>query len=113
MSLQKINKVIQAAEICEKIHDCVKTSNLDFVIQQTPYSSYITIRKKFQKNAINENTNNIVKVDILQTEDNRDFFPSSIELVATPNPTDLIGQWSGLVWQLTPSTNQISRVYTL
>ena len=41
----------------------------------------------------------------------RDFFPSTIELVATPNPTDLIGQGSGLVWQLTPSTNQISRVW--
>ena len=41
-------------EICSEILQCVKTSKLDFSIQQTPYSSYITIRHKLQKQFTNE-----------------------------------------------------------
>ena len=36
-----------ANSICNKIHDFVQTSGLHFAINQTPYSSYITIRRKF------------------------------------------------------------------
>ena len=33
--------------ICSKIHDVVQESGLHFTINQTPFSSYITIRRKF------------------------------------------------------------------
>ena len=42
-------------------------SNLDFVIQSTPYSSYITVRRKFQKNAFTDNIS--LNVDRKETED--------------------------------------------
>ena len=37
---------VQATEVFEKIHDVIQESGLHFVINQTPFSSYITIRKK-------------------------------------------------------------------
>ena len=33
--------------VCDKIHNLVQMSGLHFVINQTPWSSYITIRRKF------------------------------------------------------------------
>ena len=33
--------------VCNQIHDLVQTSGLHFVINQTPWSSFITIRRKF------------------------------------------------------------------
>ena len=33
--------------MCNRIHDVVQSSGLHFVINQTPHSSYITIRRKF------------------------------------------------------------------
>ena len=33
--------------MCNKIHNLVQSSGLHFVISQTPWSSYITIRRKF------------------------------------------------------------------
>ena len=36
-----------ANTICNQIHNLVQTSGLHFVINQTPWSSYITIRRKF------------------------------------------------------------------
>ena len=32
---------------CDRIHNLVQTSGLHFVINQTPWSSYITVRRKF------------------------------------------------------------------
>ena len=32
---------------CARIHDMIQNSGLNFVINQTPWSSYITIRRKF------------------------------------------------------------------
>ena len=39
----------QAHESCEKVIKTIKTSQLDFVLQETPYSAFITIRKRFCK----------------------------------------------------------------
>ena len=36
-----------AHETCDKLVNAVKSSNLHFVLQETPHSVYITIRKKF------------------------------------------------------------------
>ena len=38
-------------ETCDQIVQVVKSSNLHFVLQETPHSVYITIRKKFVKEA--------------------------------------------------------------
>ena len=38
-----------ASEACDALLLVIKASQLDFIIQETPYSSFITIRKKFQK----------------------------------------------------------------
>ena len=38
-----------ASEACDVLMSAIKNSQLDFYIQETPYSSYITIRKKFSK----------------------------------------------------------------
>ena len=38
-----------AAEACDALMSFIKMSKLDFFIQETPYSSFITIRKKFRK----------------------------------------------------------------
>ena len=40
-TLSEVNSVLNI------IHDVVQKSGLHFVINQTPWSSYITIRKKF------------------------------------------------------------------
>ena len=37
--------------ICTRIHDVVQASGLNYIINQTPWSSYITIRKKFISSA--------------------------------------------------------------
>ena len=41
ISYSDVNKV------CDEIHNLVQMSGLHFVINQTPWSSYITIRRKF------------------------------------------------------------------
>ena len=35
--------------VLNSIHDLIQSSGLHFVIQQTPWSSYITLRKKFAR----------------------------------------------------------------
>ena len=53
----------------EQILQCVRSSNLHFQVQETPFSIYITVRKKF----INEDVKlqadeNIIKPEIVQGE---------------------------------------------
>ena len=50
--------------VCTRIHDLIQNSGLHFVISQTPWSSYITIRRKFV-NAVNVN---MKAADALVTE---------------------------------------------
>ena len=38
-----------ASNVCDSLMLAIKASQLDFVIQETPYSSFVTIRKKFKK----------------------------------------------------------------
>ena len=54
MNTQNINTSILAAEICDGIHDAIGKSKLNFCIRQTPYSSYITVRKRFQRQFLDE-----------------------------------------------------------
>ena len=50
-----------------RIHDVVQKSGLHFVINQTPFSSYITIRRKFTFAEGNQQTNNFENVIETQT----------------------------------------------
>ena len=47
---------------CGQILFCLKTSQLNYVVKETPYSAYITIRKRFVKSAI-ENQGALITVD--------------------------------------------------
>ena len=40
-----------------KVLICLRMSNLDYIVKETPYSAYLTIRKKFSKNVQEERTN--------------------------------------------------------
>ena len=46
----------QANETCEKALRSIKRSQLNFLLQETPYSVFITIRKRFIKNFKNLST---------------------------------------------------------
>ena len=47
--------LISAHETCDEIVNSVKSSNLHFILQETPHSVYITIRKKFVNEAFSKN----------------------------------------------------------
>ena len=46
----------QAKETCEKVLRSIKQSQLDFLLQETPYSVFLTIRKRFIKDFKNLST---------------------------------------------------------
>ena len=45
------DQLVTADAVCENVLECLKTSNLNFLIQESPYSVYVTIRKRFLKNS--------------------------------------------------------------
>ena len=61
MSFQNYEESEKVSEICDNIHAVIKNSKLDFTIQQTPYSSYVTIRRKIQKNVTSEALNHVIE----------------------------------------------------
>ena len=46
-----IDHILSPQDSCDKILHVIKYSNLNFAIHETPYSVYLTIRKKFIKEA--------------------------------------------------------------
>ena len=61
MNFQYYEVSAKVSEICDNIHSVIKNLKLDFTIQQTPYSSYITIRRKVQKNVTSEALNRVIE----------------------------------------------------
>ena len=45
------DQLVTAEVVCENVLECLKSSNLNFLIQESPYSVYVTIRKRFLKNS--------------------------------------------------------------
>ena len=45
-----------------KVLICLRMSNLDYIVKETPYSAYLTIRKKFSK-TVNEEMTNVEYVE--------------------------------------------------
>ena len=56
---------------CGQIFYCLRNSQLNYIVNETPYSAYITIRKKFIKHCVDapENKTNVRK-GISETETN-------------------------------------------
>ena len=65
----KMAATVQATEVFKKIHDLIQESGLHFVINQTPFSSYITIRKKLINPQIKVPENKAVAALKLKLED--------------------------------------------
>ena len=40
---------VRANKVCEQLLNSVKASNLNYLINETPYLAFITIRKRFAK----------------------------------------------------------------
>ena len=40
---------VRAHVVCEQILSVLKTSNLNYLVKETPYSAFVTIRKRFVK----------------------------------------------------------------
>ena len=45
-----------AEKACGQVFICLKMSKLNYVVRETPFSAYVTIRKKFMKNVVIEET---------------------------------------------------------
>ena len=41
---------ISAENVFGQVLICLRMSKLDYVIKETPYAGYVTVRKKFMKN---------------------------------------------------------------
>ena len=83
----KISDNSRAENIFEKVLICLRMSKLDYIVKETPYSAYLTIRKKFAKSAkvgtedierVGQD-DNIAKLDKVQKENN--FLKQKIEEV--------------------------------
>ena len=63
--------VMSVEKACGQILFCLKTSNLNYMVKETPFSAYVTIRKKFVKNLQSVETviENVAQPDI--DENNR------------------------------------------
>ena len=46
-----IDSYLTPQEFCEKMLQQMKSSNLHFILQESPYLIYLTVRKKFVGNA--------------------------------------------------------------
>ena len=77
----------RAENVFGQILICLRMSKLDYIVKETPYSAYLTIRKKFAKSAkvgtedierVGQD-DNIAKLDKVQKENN--FLKQKIEEV--------------------------------
>ena len=59
----------KAENVFGQVLICLRMSKLDFLIKETPYSAYITIRKKFVKSVIGNEE--ILEIDNVKVIDNQ------------------------------------------
>jgi hypothetical protein len=77
-------------EICHRINNTVLNSGLHFIINQTPFSNYITIRKKFSRHP----PTNLAAPDMEIKSDvrqNLDSFKDTAEEIAEQSNQELTG----------------------
>ena len=68
---------IGASQVCENLLNNVKSSNLNYLVNETPYSAFITIRKKLLRHIEERETGDvtfaadiITNADIALTQEN-------------------------------------------
>jgi hypothetical protein len=55
---------VSAENVFGQVLICLRMSRLDFLVTETPYAAYVTIRKRFMKTAnAFENVNNVYNID--------------------------------------------------
>ena len=67
---------LSASYMCNQVLRVVKESNLNYLLNETPYSAFVTIRKKFVKNKESEVTNavdDLALSDIVLRQENISF----------------------------------------
>ena len=45
----KLGNDTRAHTVCEQMLSILKSSNLNYIVKETPYSAFVTIRKRFVK----------------------------------------------------------------
>ena len=50
----------KAENVFGKVLICLRMSKLDYVVKETPYSAYLTIKKKFSKSINEELIENVI-----------------------------------------------------
>ena len=74
-----------AMATCENVLSVLKNSGLNFIIQETPFSAYLTIRKKFCKDFKNNNTvvediqNEQIKKQVTKLENENGYLKNELE----------------------------------
>lgn len=74
---------IRANVVCEKILNTVNSSNLNYIVNETPYSVFITMRKRFT-NDFRDLTNVTLVEDVIE-ETHIDFQKENSSLVLKCN----------------------------
>jgi hypothetical protein len=57
-----------AAEVCMEILEEIRASSLNFVISETPYSAYISLRKRFVKNSVPKSKSSLLSQSEFQLQ---------------------------------------------
>ena len=67
---------------CVQILFCLKKSKLNYMVKETPFSAYVTIRKKFIKSEINDTIQNEIKtnLDVIENVKRLEKINSELEL---------------------------------
>ena len=68
------NQLVTTQKYCDEIPRCIRSSNLHFTTQETPYSLYVTVRKKMineQFESLSENE--LVNYELLKLKEKCDI----------------------------------------
>ena len=71
---------LKVNRICSEIIEKVSTSNLDFKMNQTPYSLHFSIRKKFSKTTAEEEVNQPLRGNVSEDFSQNKFRYYSVQL---------------------------------
>ena len=74
-----------AEKACGQVLICLKMSNLNYMVKETPFSAFVTIRKKFLKTPI-DTTENVEKKETYTKKTHKIY-------MSTIPPTPLIANY--------------------
>ena len=76
---------VRANQVCERILKFIKESNLNYLINETPYSSFVTIRKRFTKGFTDSSEVTFVSDDVSSLQNECQRLKSDLELCKNQN----------------------------